>query len=481
MFSTTPVGILENSTGPSEILIVDPGAAPSTPAPWTTTRFGSTAANYPNFSLDALFGVGNPNGVRLAAISTGNDQIPPFSEEGQLLPFTYDLWFGLTVSVSNASTGISTSHPARVSAGGADSPGSELFTYYVEQSQGIDPSLVHTTVSERSRETLGLVVPPNTPPAARVDVRGLDHGLGVIAFDRNGRAGNMFEQRNRFYFTLEPVNLASYPQNFAIAQGDDFTAAPSVGANAATIYESKWDTDANQNHFWTTPRVYRTPEQLGLDPQIDSIDALSVDQGNGQIIFSTQVKAGTNQILAHKVINGSSPMLPKPLKTHDGVLMTVHLGLIEPDDVDGSCGIDPEANEEICGVVGIPWDPSYLISSYGTPLGISLAHVDAPAPATTKVEVEVTGLSPTALGGALSFYLAMHWPAMQVPLPDPGVWMEIAVLPLGPNATKANLTFPITAGLHPVDLAVTALQWGLTPGGLYMFLRPSWVTSFRLK
>ena len=140
------------------------------PAPWTTTRFGTAGNNYPEYTLDAIFGT-LASDIELSAFSTGNDLMPPINPDGSL--DMTDLWFGLSVSVTNGSTGSSGSHIERLVNAG-EAPGAEVFTYYAEGSVGLDPTLVHTTTSERSRESLGLPATQPGSPGTPTEIDGLD-------------------------------------------------------------------------------------------------------------------------------------------------------------------------------------------------------------------------------------------------------------------------------------------------------------------
>lgn len=465
MMSTTPVGLLLESA-PDELWIADPGQSGTPPAPWSTARFGASGLNYPAYTLQAIFG--DPSPVVLTGISTGNDWMPQFEEDGTMDMQSQSLWFALTVSVTNDSSGAPGSHVERVSAGG-DSPGAELFTYYAEGSVGIAASLPNTTLSERSRESLGLVYDSGTAPADRPDVSGIDYGLGVIPFDPNQQAGVMFNYRDRVYFTLAADCVAALGQQFALQYGGGL---PEVPADTATIYVTRWAPDGAGVFGWSQPEVYCSAAQLGLSPETDRIDAIAVHAEQSRVIFSTQPFPGRNQLLVYQLGQAGPPQV---VKAANGLEVTVHLGLTESSDVDGTCGIDPEQVYSYSGSVGIP-ELSYVAPGE-EPLGISLARAQPGHAGADLIHVHVTGAEAGGGAGILALCATDRQSALAGSPLTSGSWLLAGTQPYLPSQQEASWVFPGPSVSAVLDLAVVAY---LMRPDLLTPMRSSWVSILKL-
>jgi hypothetical protein len=461
MMSASPVGLLVGDQ-PGALLIADPGQSGAAPTPWSAARFGSSGQGYPEYTLDAMFGQAAGD-VVLSAISTGNDWMPAVNADGTL--DMTDHWFGLSVSVTNASLGAPGSHVQRVVSAG-DSPGAEIFTYYAEGSVGIvEVSLVHTTVSERSRESLGLAAQPPPPVEARADVTGLDYGLGVISFDPEGRAGPMFGQRGVFYFSLHPDCIDQLPPDFATSGG------VSVPAEAGTVYRMLW-LDPGTGDAWSQPEVYRSKKKLfpGEEEREENlIDALAVDHDTNTVVFSTQPRPGWSQILVHDDTWTGPPL---ELLTETGTPFVTHLGL-GGSDVDGTCGVDPEASFAVGGVLGIP--KACHAAPGEEPLGISLVRAQPGASGASSLHVHVTGAGDLAVPAIFALYATDAETGEAASPLETGAWLLLASTPVGPGATETSWTFP--APSVALDLAVAAVLWDAAGTTAQ---RESWVSMLRL-
>jgi len=469
MLSNTPVGLLIQSS-PDALWIADPGQSGAPPAPWSTARFGVAGQNYPAYTLESIFGSLAPC-VVLTGISTGNDWMPQFHPDGKMNMTAETLWFGLTVSVTNASDGVPGSHVERVSAGG-DSPGAELFTYYAAGSVGIAPSLPNTTLSERSRESLGLAYAPGTPPLERPDVGDIDYGLGVIPFDPNQQAGPMFSCRNRLYFTLAVECVDALGDEFAVQMSGGVSTL--VPADSATIYVARWDIGPS-GYEWKQPEVYRSAAELDLSDDTDQIDAIAVCQQTGRVIFSTEPVPGRNQLLVYQP---GQVEPPQAVKAANGVEVTVHLGLTESSDVDGTCGIDPEQVYSYSGALGIP-ELSWVAPGE-EPLGISLARAQPGHVGADLIHVHVTGALEDGVTGILALCVTEKQIALLgSPFTTSG-WLLAGTQPYAPGQLEASWTFPGPSVSVPLEAALVACLLKQTDDGVGP-ARSSWVSILKLQ
>ncbi len=426
MLSAVPVGIIASPDGGTQdLLVIDPGTQEGAPQPWSAARFGHAGENYPDFSMAALFGP-LASVIELTGVSTGNDLMPETSPDGTLI--MNNQWFTLTVSVTNDALGQGNSHVDRIALGQGDSPGSELFTYYALGSVGIDPVLVNTNHSERSREELGLAA-PQVPPMEKPDVSALDFGIGMIAFDPIERSVDLFPTRDRFYFAVAQACAPLLGPSFAV-DPELPPGSNTVAANAATIYACEWRLSAG-SWSWSQPSVYRSPAVLGLDPAFDQIDALGVSTPQDAVIFSTQLVPGRNQLQVLQPTQSA----PKALKAQNGMTITQHLGLTEDTDVDGTCGIDPVV--ALCGgrTVSIPTTPVGE-----TPLGISVVRGQPGFKGADSIHVQVTGLDLAHPDDILLLYVGLA-PSLPPGLGQTG-WSVFDVDTIAPGQSQATWTYP---------------------------------------
>lgn len=461
MMSTAPIGLQVTDAGP-ELLIADPSQGGTAPAPWSTARFGATASDYPDYSLDALFG-SLASDIRLSAFSTGNDLMPAVTSGGELV--MDNIWFGLSVSVTNNSIGAAGSHIERLRNAG-DVPGSEVFTYYAVNSTGIDPTLVNTTISERSRESLGLPVTMPQTQGVDTEIDGLDFGLGIIPFDPNANSGVMFGNRQHFFFALHPGCVADLPDPFAV---DSF--GTPVPADAGTIYSLYWTTQgANPTPAWSpTPTVYRDRTTLELASG-EWVDALAVSQNSGQIIFSTPPSPSHGQLMVHRQ-QWTTP--PVELRGNDGTKVTDHLGL-GGSDVDGTCGIDPESTSALNAAIGTPefnFDPN------SNPLGISVIRTKQGSVGMDMAHIHVTGMTEASPGSICTLYIyagSLSESPGNGPSTAPGDWLSLGTKSAGMGTDDPLWSFPTPVGSGEIALAAMFVS-----SDDLVVVRESWVSRIK--
>ena len=430
---------------------------------------GSPSGTYPDYSIDTIFGA-LAGVIELAAASTGNDLMPAVLPDGTLV--MNNQWYTLSVSVSNTSPGASGSHPARI-VGGSNSPGAELYTLYFIDSVGLEEVLINTNHSERSRTQLGLQA-PSLPPLQRPDVVGLDIAMGVIAFDPQMRSTELFPTRNRFYFTVTPDCVPALGPSFAI----DPTLPPAnntVPADPATIYETSW-TYAGGAGSWSQPVIFRSPNDLGLDPEVDQIDAITVSPDGDSVVFSTQLVTGRNQLLVQQGLT----MTPQPLKASNGMEATQHLGLTEDDDVDGTCGIDPKGPGTPSGSVGVA-----QLAFDTAPLGLSVARYSAGEDAGERLLVQVTGLDGLSKSTVRLYRTESQMAESGSPLSKASNWQVLGQQVVAPG--QSSVTWILPAPALGYEAAFVAYSLGSpwsgsqdSGGNVAGLIRSSWVSMLDL-
>ena len=497
LFSSLSFGVIttKDTGDPGELLIGDPGEATEAPGIWTTTRFGLPNMNHPDYSAVAMFGLLAPK-IEFAAISTGNDFIPPVLPSGRLDFDSILRWFALTVSVANDAVGEPASHIKRLNNTG-DTPGGELFTYYFSKSVGLPPAMINTVQSERSREEQGF--PSSAPPAASgVDIDGLDWGLGTIPHDIAGNAATLFGVRDRFYFALTPDSVVALGGQ-AFAQGQP--------ANTETIYRLEWlqqPPGSPVSHAWGEPMIEYGPQELELDQTtevIEEIDAICVDEPHQRLVFSTRridtinrnqlhVSQRNGYISSQGVWIGQVVVPPRPLRDGNGILVTEQVGALENDDVTGTCGVDPEFLPGASKGVGLAIDTSPggfeletpvgpFTSLGGSPLGVSITR--ATTPGLDEIIVSVTGLDSgdAGYGGRLLVYYKKI--ASGTGLSSPWLQLSQTLAPPGLKTSTMSIPGPGELGM---EIGIQAVYFPYYLGSFNSFIKPSprmsWVSTLAL-
>jgi hypothetical protein len=89
---------------------------------------------------------------------------------------------------------------------------------------------------------------------------------------------------------------------------------------------------------WTMPRPFMTWRDLGLS-QPDDIDGLAVDLEDQRILFSLRQPSSRNQLLF--LYYGTDTGGPVPYSTPGGTPVSTAIGVIQNDDIDAICSMDP--------------------------------------------------------------------------------------------------------------------------------------------
>lgn len=396
-----------HDTSNGEILFRRSGAASGAPVAWDETVHGAESATHPDYRANSILfddsgsfpGSGE---LRIRGLCSGNVVQPDVTSNGTLLQSPGGLWFGLSATISNPSIPQSGSVFAFSS-----NPAGVIATHYLHDSQGIAASLVGQTALEQEATDLGF------PASSTVDVGDFDFGMAFITENPVPVQGSFNDRlvnvRDTLYFTLHPTQSGS---TVTVPWG---AAGANIAADTRTVYVVNWNTGTRK---WGRPKVAFDSTVLNLTVG-DEIDAIAVDDAKQQLIFSTTLGSSPSSQL---MVKASHMTAPAPLKAFGGKLMTSWLGLrtttqgnIDPDEVGGVCGWDPEANSGAYSFHG--GVPEYDIGSPETCLSLSIARSTAILPgstdgATDVLHMGVAGVQPDP--SRANFVIYYHRPLTQL-------------------------------------------------------------------
>ncbi len=505
LFSNWAVGVSAPNpfTGSAGALLVRaPGVAGGLPTSWTPQQFGSATLVHPNYSIAALTANwGAPTGTPplvpvFGGTSTGGDVTPRVDGNG-VLQMTGANWYALNISVGANALGlpgslIRTRNTASGSAGG------DIFSFYPSGSVGIHASFADSVRVEYTREQLGV--------AAQLD--NLDFATGVISVDPQNKVGPIVPVRDRFYFTLASSWLSATPW---------FTTLGGQPVSASTIYRMTWNGTS-----WLAPEIaYAHAELFPNRPEGSvEIDALSVYQvpamgeaPQDRVVFSLTLASNPaggpayDQILVYQRPMGPSGSSSSSVACATTALMTITNGIAvrvsdkfglrqaadgEPDDVDGTCGIDPHRIDPGAPSVF----PVLALAEPETPngagsLGLAGIRTTLPDPAYTgpiesaptieTLHLEVTGLDyrgyPLGIVG-----IFLEGPPTRdgdTPAPPILIGQPILVDPamVAANAISLSNVVPTPqSGAQPIRVSARIYGVSLSPFAV-VELRESWFLS----
>lgn len=401
MFSAAPTGIVWEQTAGSlpELVVRSPGSNPSQPSPWSAVRFGAPARNHADYSYEAIFGAWNTEtDVELTDVSTGGDQTPAVDANGMLI--LDDMWYTLSFVVDRNSRGLPGSLVAQQRAQSPNNTAANtVFGYYADGSTGIDGSYIGNTFVEQSSTQLGYgAIPTGT-------VRGLDLGMGIISVSPNRLSNPFFIVRDRLYFAVTRAWVLEN-ENVTV-QG---IGGGQVPVNSATIYVSTWTWDIpTGTGTWSLPMVAYPHDELGLSPD-DQIDMVSVYKFGSadRVVFSLGAGSELDQILVYqRPAFGVAACSTKALTVQVGSeVQTVsrRAGIrprdetpvgVDPDNVLGGCGTDPESSAALSYVIAVANGNSSATDKQ--PVGISMIKSllpdEAGDPTEDTLHIEFTGLN----------------------------------------------------------------------------------------
>ena len=372
----------------TDLLIKREGDQTAGPVQWTSNTFPNPGDNRPwvDYSKQAMFGP-LASHVVINAHSTGNAVIPPLDNEGVPNVGGGGTWMAVTVSVTNASIGgdgglVQMRRMGQI-AGSSDrtSPGSDLISHYYAESSGIPNSVSGRNFIEQAAEALGL------GGTADDDVGALDYAMGVNTLNINTTDEVLFGSRHQYFFSVEQSSVA----NLNMQSGGHFAmdGGAMVPANAATVYQITCTTAAT-GCTWSTPTVYRSASDLGLDPIVHDIDALDLSTQQDLTIFSTVGPGLPSQLMIHTVSHSSSggnqatfPLMTRLPVSGQNMQVVDRMRVNDSgdlSDVDAVCVIDPEANTFVSHL-GTSQDSTLTVTGDGfggqSPMTISCTRVAA--------------------------------------------------------------------------------------------------------
>ena len=315
-FFGTPLGlsIADGSVpgvGGADLRFKEHGARTTVPGQWPNQ------AGFPTLRLEDILAatVCNNLGAPLPdvdAISMGEDFI--LVDANGVLAVPRNRWGAITLSVTTRTRGARGSVIAAEVArpGGA---AADLFTYVLHGS-ALPAELVGVTDRSLDQDEIDL--------GADGDIDALD--LFAPTTRQLPAVTSELLSPIEIYFSVSPATIPRVP---AVWWGG-------TPRSAATIFLVR------ENPFtggFTCPRVWRRFDQLGL-AQSEDIDALSYDKRQCKLLFSTKTR-GRNQILyLDPCLDGRGPN-PVPVVDTSGTPITTNIGILEEDDVDAICTLDP--------------------------------------------------------------------------------------------------------------------------------------------
>jgi len=444
--SSLAAGLSLPPAGTAEVTLAKAPLDQTSPPPaWSRALF-PTGTDY---SLTAMFGALAPY-IQIAGHSTGNDNIPELSGEG-VPNVAGRTWMGVIVSVNNAAVGTPGSliDRRRHLTSGRLTPGSDLLAYYYDESVNLAPALVDATVVEQSSEALGF--------SGNEDVDALDFGLGVTSYARGTSSTLFFTNTSDYFFTLDPACITLLNENAVGGFTDS-----GLEANAATVYRLE---QLPGGTWEPKPSEYRSPDDLGLDPDEDRIDALAVDPGTNVTIFSTQLHPERSQLRVHGYIQGVGYVWD--LKNNQDQKVTFRIGSNDgTDDVDAVCVIDPE--NQVGSHLACPRDLAYGAPFSTQPMGMSITRSRSPA-GVDLLHFQLTGFGPHPPADSLV--------TLQLSVPNYApAWADLGTFLRPASSSTWELTAPIPPNFQYNHVAFVAVQ-----ASVNLEWTQSWTSEIRLQ
>ena len=293
------------------------GFTNSQPRLWTPR-----AAGEPDFNLRSMMfacGVTTRTLPDVDAMSLGVDWILANSSTGAV-EVPPNRWGALTFSVSRQTRGRPGSTVEREA--NAGSPASDVFTYFLPGSD-MPPELVDVGQRALDSSEIGLGT------AVEENVDAIDHYIPIYLGE--ARVRSLVPSTPTVYFSVSNASLPVTPTSW-------FGGTPPSGA---TILQTRWSRIG-----WSCPRVHKTFRDLGLQ-QSDDIDALAIDALRDTMLFST-----TDLSLDPILFIDCSTDRPTAVPYTDpmGTPVSTNAGLLNSDDVDAICALDPSTR----GAAGAP-------------------------------------------------------------------------------------------------------------------------------
>lgn len=485
LFSNLPVGMTVKQFGDQALWIRAPGANSGIPLEWNATTFGAATDVHPDFSMAALttWAIGGVT-PQFGGISTGGDIMPLVDGQGRM-QMAPNLWCMVSIVLDSQAQGLPGSLlESRVQQG--KNPATEIMSYYVEGSTGINPRLVDTVRVEFTDTQLNLQQALPQPPGNR-EIVNHDFAMGVHSANSTGQADPMFPVRDRFYFTLTKSYATWLAQQGATLGGE----VP----RASNVYLMLWDGSELE---WVPPTIAFRHSQLFPEIEVGTveIDALSVfvhpPSGQSRLVFSLTPDSDVwptrvfDQLLVYQGDATSTTCPTTALKTQNGMAVTAKKSLRPrtdsgstpatgtPDNVNSACIGDPFDLMALSRRMGIATDDTRQGAGR---FGFTAVRHSPPNSAMDEIHVQTTGFD---LDGYMFgfVWLQLEGPAgsnaAPVPLGDP-ILIDAASL----QRNAMDLVIPVPRIPGPTPFRFSAQLWGANPTApaTVKMLRESWVLS----
>ncbi|MCA8942507.1 MAG: hypothetical protein KDB80_08130 [Planctomycetes bacterium] len=408
----------------TQVYVTEAGFSQAAPLEWPALgasihfRLNDILANCTTATLD------------VNAMSLGQDFLLINDATG-VIEIPNNRWAAFNFSVAKTARG-SVGSLVEQEAATPDGPGADLFSYAF----------------------LGSALPPELMGQAQRthDSREIDLGDGAVA----QREIDAIDQYMPLY-RLDPALAATMPPAptiyFSLSASTVGAAPPfwfsGTPNSSASILRVDWQPSVLS---WGCPTLFKPYFDLGLSIN-DDIDALAIDIERARIVFSTTNLARDQLEFVPCVQDNPTP---KPVKETqpDGTekKVTEKMGLLDDDDVDGVCGIDPSIRRRT-GALGTAINTMFY--AIGTPT----APVFPPADTLQASAIRVD----SPLGPAF-YSQIVGWP------PVTGQGPGIALLTFSPAGTL-NPLFAIDGGFRN---DVMPIHCG-DPYGVRWLFPPNWV------
>jgi hypothetical protein len=404
----------------------------STPPPaWSALRA------VPDFRLGPVFrACGAQPFPDVDAVSHGEDWILADDATGRIA-VPRDRWGGLVFSVTPATVGRAGSaiRSESNSAGGA---AGDLFGFMLPGST-LPPALIGVT--QRAHDSREVDLGP-----AAADVDAVDVPLPMWRLQPGIRAAMLAPPR--LFFSVSNATLGRVPASWWAG----------TTPSGATIFQVVWSAS---NASWSCPRVWKTWSDLGLLAHED-LDALAVDMRNERILFSTTTRTRDPILFLYC---GTDLANPVPYSDAQGVPVSDQAGLINDDDIDAICALDPSVRASSTG-----------LNAFGFAMGTPLPKLGLfPA-------ADVASSAFRVFDGGVDAWRAFvsGWPAgaermpgvavllLSIPQGPPG-FLAVAVVPRDPADPVCGAPESATIAVPPaVDLTGTQvdLHWFVADQGV---------------
>lgn len=358
------------------------------------------------------------------AFSTGEDWILADDTTGRIL-MPQNRWGGLTVSVTPSTVGAPGS-VIRAESSSPEGAAGDVFSWILPGSVMPAP-LVATT--ERAHDGREIDLGGNNR-----DVDALDVPLPMWRLETGIR--NAMLNPPKVFFSFSRATLPRVPATWWAG----------TSRSGATIFQMIWSPRTGR---WSCPRIWKTYADLGLGVGED-VDALSVDERNQRILFSTTTRSRDPLLFLY-----CGTDLPNPVTYSDqqGQPVSGQIGLIIDDDIDAICAVDPSVRGNATG-----------LNAFGFSMGTPVAKLGLFGPA----DVASSAFRTYSAAGAGWQTWASGWPPgtgrapgfavllLSIPNGPPGL---LPVTVVARNPADPTCGAPATAGIPvPNVLSLTGSQ-----------------------